>query len=262
MLLVSSAIWGQSEKPNIVFILADDLGWADLPIYGNKFNEAPNLTKLARDGMLFTNAYASSPVCSPTRASIMSGQYPARVAIISLLLVVFSRHVLDFRPSQPVASLGIGVAVFVIWILPDLLWAGYRDHWLFQNGITGTITSSIADHHRMDGWVLFFRSVLAILIVPVVEELFWRAWLMRWLIKPQFETLRLGTYSAMAFWVTALMFASEHGPYWDVGLLAGIIYNWWMVRTRSLADCILAHACTNACLSFYVIFAGKWEYWL
>jgi len=191
-----------------------------------------------------------------------SWQYPARVAIISLLLVVFSRHVLDFRPSQPVASLGIGVAVFVIWILPDLLWAGYRDHWLFQNGITGTITSSIADHHRMDGWVLFFRSVLAILIVPVVEELFWRAWLMRWLIKPQFETLRLGTYSAMAFWVTALMFASEHGPYWDVGLLAGIIYNWWMVRTRSLADCILAHACTNACLSFYVIFAGKWEYWL
>ncbi|MGD9556734.1 MAG: sulfatase [Mangrovibacterium sp.] len=82
MLLVSSAIWGQSEKPNIVFILADDLGWADLPIYGNKFNEAPNLTKLARDGMLFTNAYASSPVCSPTRASIMSGQYPARVGII------------------------------------------------------------------------------------------------------------------------------------------------------------------------------------
>lgn len=82
MLLVSSAVWGQSERPNIVFILADDLGWADLPIYGNKFNEAPNLTKLARDGMQFTNAYASCPVCSPTRASIMSGQYPARVGII------------------------------------------------------------------------------------------------------------------------------------------------------------------------------------
>ncbi len=72
----------EAQKPNIVFILADDLGWSDLPVYGNKFNEAPNITKLAQNGMRFTNAYAAGPVCSPTRASIMSGQYPARVGII------------------------------------------------------------------------------------------------------------------------------------------------------------------------------------
>jgi len=71
-----------SGRPNIVFVLADDLGWADLPVYGNKFNEAPNLSKLAKEGMVFNNAYAACPVCSPTRASIMSGQYPARVGII------------------------------------------------------------------------------------------------------------------------------------------------------------------------------------
>jgi uncharacterized sulfatase len=74
-----------ARKPNIVFILADDLGWADLPVYGNKFNEAPNLTKLAAQGIRFTNAYAACPVCSPTRASIMSGQYPARVGIIDFI---------------------------------------------------------------------------------------------------------------------------------------------------------------------------------
>ncbi len=60
----------------------------------------------------------------------------------------------------------------------------------------------------------------------------------------------------------ALAFASEHGPYWDVGLLAGILYNWWMLRTKSLGDLICAHAVTNACLSLFVITAGKWEYWL
>lgn len=248
----------------------DDTGQVIEPHRGLQVSERPDSHRKNKPSAL---RYPSLPYVLPFTVFLVllvghqylelgSWQYPARAAIIALLLIVFSRHVLDFRLSQPVASLGTGVAVFIIWILPDLLWSGYRDHWLFQNGITGTITSSIADHHRMDGWVLFFRSVLAVLIVPVVEELFWRAWLMRWLIKPQFETLKLGTYSAMAFWVTALMFASEHGPYWDVGLLAGIIYNWWMVRTRSLADCILAHACTNACLSFYVIFAGKWEYWL
>jgi uncharacterized sulfatase len=71
--------------PNIVFILADDLGWADLPAYGNTFNEAPNIDKLAKAGMRFTNAYAACPVCSPTRASIQSGQYPARVGVIDFI---------------------------------------------------------------------------------------------------------------------------------------------------------------------------------
>jgi len=72
---------GSDKRPNIVFILADDMGWADLPIYGNKFNEAPNISKLANEGVRFTNAYAAAPVSSPTRASIISGQYPARVGI-------------------------------------------------------------------------------------------------------------------------------------------------------------------------------------
>jgi len=72
-------------RPNIIFILADDMGWADLPVYGNKFNEAPNLTRMANEGIHFTDAYAACPVCSPTRASIMSGQYPARVGITDFI---------------------------------------------------------------------------------------------------------------------------------------------------------------------------------
>ena len=61
------------------------MGWSDLPSYGNKFNEAPNIDKLAQDGMLFTDAYAASPVSSPTRASLMSGQYPAKVGVIDFI---------------------------------------------------------------------------------------------------------------------------------------------------------------------------------
>jgi uncharacterized sulfatase len=75
----------EGTRPNIVFILADDLGWADLPVYGNAFNEAPHLSRLAENGIRFTDAYAACPVCSPTRASIMSGQYPARVGIIDFI---------------------------------------------------------------------------------------------------------------------------------------------------------------------------------
>jgi uncharacterized sulfatase len=85
LLLSCSTPDDTTKPPNIVFILADDLGWADLPMYGNKFNEAPNLTTMANDGMLFTNAYAANPVCSPTRASIQTGQYPARIGINDFL---------------------------------------------------------------------------------------------------------------------------------------------------------------------------------
>jgi arylsulfatase A-like enzyme len=71
--------------PNIVCIVADDLGWRDLGCYGSPFYETPNLDRLASEGARFTDAYASAPVCSPTRASIQSGQYPARVGITNFI---------------------------------------------------------------------------------------------------------------------------------------------------------------------------------
>lgn len=66
------------NKPNIIFILADDMGWMDCSVYGSKYYETPNLEKLAARGIVFTNAVTVNPLCSPTRASIMSGKYPER----------------------------------------------------------------------------------------------------------------------------------------------------------------------------------------
>jgi CAAX prenyl protease-like protein len=85
---------------------------------------------------------------------------------------------------------------------------------------------------------------------------------MKYLIDANFKRVPLGAYSALAFWFTAFLFASEHDMFWDVGLAAGMIYNWWMLRTRNLADCMLMHAVTNAVLGIYVIVIGQWQYWL
>lgn len=74
-----------ASRPNVIFILADDLGYSELGCYGNTFNETPNLDKLAAQGVRFTNAYAAAPVCSPFRAALMTGQYPARVGITDYL---------------------------------------------------------------------------------------------------------------------------------------------------------------------------------
>jgi arylsulfatase A-like enzyme len=68
-------------RPNFVFILVDDLGWRDLGCYGSEFYETPNLDRLAEEGTSFTDAYAACPVCSPTRASILTGKYPATVGV-------------------------------------------------------------------------------------------------------------------------------------------------------------------------------------
>ena len=73
------------KQPNFIFILIDDLGWMDLSCYGSSFYETPNLDKLASEGMRFTNAYAACPVCSPTRASILTGKYPATLGLTQFI---------------------------------------------------------------------------------------------------------------------------------------------------------------------------------
>src|SRR4051812_3626548 len=79
-LTVAPTIMAQTTpKPNVILVLLDDLGWRDFGVYGSKYYETPELDRLARDGVRFTQAYAACPVCSPTRASIMTGKYPARL---------------------------------------------------------------------------------------------------------------------------------------------------------------------------------------
>ena len=80
-----SLLLPKTAKPNVIFVLADDLGWAELGCYGNTFHETPHLDKLAKQGIRFTHAYAAAPVCSPYRAALLTGQHPARVGILDYL---------------------------------------------------------------------------------------------------------------------------------------------------------------------------------
>lgn len=186
---------------------------------------------------------------------------PLRVFLLATICLICWPDELSFRPTRPLASIAIGAFVFLLWIAPDIFSPAYRQNWLFSNSVIGHLHSSLQPSALHSPWILAWRSIRAAIIVPVVEELFWRAWLMRWLIHNDFHEVPLGTYRPFAFWVTAVLFAAEHGSYWDVGLLTGIVYNFWMMRTKSVADCILMHAVTNTILSGYVIAAAQWQYW-
>ena len=75
----------KSRKPNIIFFLVDDLGWSDVGCYGSTFHETPNIDQLADEGIRFDNAYSTCHVCSPSRASILTGKYPARIDLTEWL---------------------------------------------------------------------------------------------------------------------------------------------------------------------------------
>lgn len=184
-----------------------------------------------------------------------------RALYLAAAILIFSRHVLPRSAPRWLPSIGVGLAVFALWIAPDALFPGWREHWLFQNGVTGRLKTSIPPA-ELTPLMLTLRTMRAALLVPILEELFWRGWLPRWVQDPRFERIPLGRYTTLAFVSTALLFAAEHGPYWEVGLVAGVIYNWWMWKSRSLGDLILAHAVTNLALSLYVIGTGTWTYWM
>ncbi|MDT8300442.1 MAG: sulfatase [Sedimentisphaerales bacterium] len=113
------------EKPNIIFILADDLGWAELGCYGNKFNETPNLDKLANQGLRFTEAYAAAPVCSPYRAALMTGQYPARIGITDYLRPNDTKHLSNdyVTIAEMLRQAGYSTGIIGKWHL-----TGYANH--------------------------------------------------------------------------------------------------------------------------------------
>jgi CAAX prenyl protease-like protein len=186
-----------------------------------------------------------------------------RFVISIAVIAIFSRAPLRGKPVSPVFSVLLGLAVFAIWVGPDVIAPAWRQTFLFNNPIVGHPAGNTPQADRNDPVFLFFRIAISAIAVPILEELFWRGWLMRWLIDPHdFERVPLGTYARGAFWITAALFASEHGSFWDVGLITGVIYNSWMVRTRSIWDCIIAHAVTNGVLAAYVVLAGQWQYWL
>jgi CAAX prenyl protease-like protein len=189
-------------------------------------------------------------------------EYAVRVAIVAASIWFFSRRVLDFRVRFFAGSLAMGIAAFLLWIAPDTLFPGWRQHWLFTNSLLGEVKVSLSAEQLSSPVLLFFRTLSAALMVPILEELFWRGWLMRWLIKNDFEQVPLGTYDTQSYWIVAALFALEHGPFWEVGLLTGLLWNWWMVRTKSLGDLIFVHAVTNLVLSLYVIATKKWEFWM
>lgn len=158
-------------------------------------------------------------------------------------------------PIPLAVGIGAGVLVFVLWIAPQQ-WLGFPPRLEgFEPGFFGA-----------SGWPyaanLAMRFIRLAVVVPLVEEIFWRGFLLRFLVHDDFEKVPIGTFTWLSFGVVTVGFVLEHsGPDWPAAALTGILYNLVAYRTRSLAACVLAHAVTNALLGIYVLRTGQWGFW-
>lgn len=163
----------------------------------------------------------------------------------------------DLRPLPGVGGwilgIGLGVAVAAMWVAIDPYYP--RTSWL---GSRSAYDPSTLPHGRK----LAFEAVRLIglvLVVPPIEELFWRSFLMRWIIDEDFAAVPVGRVTRNGALATSVLFALAH-PEWLAALLTGLAWAWLLWRTRSLAACAASHVAANLSLGIYVLLTGEWRF--
>lgn len=185
--------------------------------------------------------------------------YPIKTFCVGLSLVWLWPRLPQITLKQPIFSVLIGVIAVILWIGLEPVLCLHADHLRGFNPYR--FAESNWGMELMWGLVIV-RIFGAAVVVPPMEELFWRGFLMRFLINmDDFEKVALGTYQTVSFFVTTAFFAVEHGEEWPLGVVVGLLYGWWFVRTKSLGSVMLAHAVTNLLLGIYVFVSHRWYFW-
>jgi CAAX prenyl protease-like protein len=179
--------------------------------------------------------------------------YPFKTLLVASALVWYWRSLPSLIPSSWVLSTLVGILGVALWVGLDPVLVHY---------VRPPVGRNPFDLYPVkQAWILFgFRLAGIALCVPIMEELFWRGFLMRWLIQEDFTSVPLGNYRPFSFWVTTGCFAAVHGNQWPLAVLVGLLYGAWFVRTKHLGDIMLAQGVTNALLALYCLFTSDYHF--
>jgi uncharacterized protein len=181
--------------------------------------------------------------------------YPAQVVLSGSLLIWF-RGEYNFQRPRHIAFVAlIGVTVFLIWVSPQQFFG-------FSARMTGFNPDVFASRPSAYWMTIVLRFLRLVLVVPFIEEIFWRGFLLRFLIDENFERVPVGTFSFVSFIVVTVGFGFSHSSKdWIAALLTGALYNGVAYRTKRLSSCILTHAVTNLLLGLWIMKTKQWGFW-
>jgi uncharacterized protein len=187
--------------------------------------------------------------------------YPLKISLVAVALWVLRKEYTELRwPAWRswAFAVVVGLVAIAFWIGLDRFYPGLT---MIMKGEA----PKAFDPHSLGGpvgmWAFIaVRTFGAILIVPVMEELFWRAFMIRWLVNEDFKNLPLGVYTFQSFAATTVLFGLEHDQ-WLAGLICGALYNWLFYKCKDVGACVVAHAVSNAALAAWVLTRGDWKFW-
>ncbi|MEI6562251.1 MAG: CAAX prenyl protease-related protein [Verrucomicrobiota bacterium] len=177
--------------------------------------------------------------------------FPLQTLVCGALVIAFWKHYGLAIPRGLFFTVGAALLVFGIWISPEALF-----------GMPPRLEGFDPTGSPFYWGTLVFRFLRLVIVVPFLEEIFWRGFLLRYLIKEDFESVPFGTFTWRSFGLVTVFFMLEHqAADYPAAFVTGILYNGIAIRTRSLSSCILAHAITNLLLGFYIMRTGQWGFW-
>jgi len=154
--------------------------------------------------------------------------------------------------GQALGAVAVGLLVLVLWVHLDAPW--------MTLGESAASFEPLTPDGQIDWALVAVRWIGATLLVPVMEELFWRSFLMRWIQRPDFIAVAPGQVGLRAVLLSTFLFVLAH-PLWLAAALAGLAYAWLYVRSGKLWTCVIAHAVTNGGLGIWVVLTRQWQFW-
>jgi len=181
--------------------------------------------------------------------------FPLQTVICAILLWRFWSAYELRAPAQVGVGIGIGLLVFVLWIAPQAFLG-------FPARTDGFNPDVFANQPGLYWFTIIFRFLRLVIVGPLIEEIFWRGFLLRYLINEKFDEVPFGTFSRMSFAIVTLAFCFAHSSAdWPAAVLTGVLYNWVAYKTKSLSTCVITHAVTNGLLGAWIMYTKQWGFW-
>jgi len=185
--------------------------------------------------------------------------YPLQTVVCGALMIRYWPRYQFNQPGKPVFTVFIALFVLFLWISPQLFPQLFFHQPPRLKGFDPTLFQNTPLLYYA---TIVLRFIRLAIVVPFLEEIFWRGFLLRDLINEDFKKMPIGAFSWMSFAVVTFLFGLEHwGPDFWPAILTGALYNLVAYRTKSLASCVLAHAVTNLMLGIYIMQTKQWGFW-